>query len=694
MHTDTRTGLGEAAAHQFELFTATDQPTRGIKIFRVSDHLAPFELPAYLTKRLPLLNHFVDRVWSVSRPILGSLTIKHITLVRTFWEFENADIVFFLMCDGTVRTTRWIDKESKNVESRHTLERLLSKEAHPDLIRCLAEHFVRSAVLASNFEVAEALHEIRQRHVRRLRAIRNLASTDQNSDSDKLALQHDVTTALARHSALHAAEMHALRAWSAYHLALLQPLLVAGATKRRVFSLAAYNALASVDGDQQTHLAQALSQNYSLVTASLAAVQQPRQRLEYRPHWVGTISDAVALPSGASLRKMAGCALPAKKSVVKYLAEIAYAELGTRSIERLASYLGAIPHAHWPPAHKAGLALLMAQEARTFETMLSEFAQREPAVELLLGDAFKQGLKSNAEKLFKQRWTMSAQDRKLIGVCGKPSERGELKKESLAQRFLLAITNAGLAWETVLSILTIVCKMPAMNRCRLFKAVDTSTSKEAESKSAATLGFDMFRDFFSTAHPIYLEAQGDMVPGQQLPTPHTGGSFWAISGMYAVAPVLVAADLKALAFEFKNCLGNDDEFSKLALLTASLWVIRKKYPSNMTTPYKAEKSVLALHVDAGVNENGQQKCSFALTQISGPDNCAVSPEHTAVADQLMALLNQDHDKAKRFLAATLRLREKFAQWTQTSAAAFYRGQLIGMLKNHGAYPACTKNQNT
>jgi hypothetical protein len=688
MHTDTRTGLGVAAAHQLELFTATDQPSRGVTALRVSDHLAPFELPAHLTKRLPLLTHFVDRVWSVSRPIVGSFTIKHITFVRTFWEFESTDIMFFLMCDGTVRTTRWIDK-SKDAETRHTLERLLSKEAHPDLIRCLAEHFVRAAILASNFEVAEALHEIRQRHVRRLRAIRNLASTDPNSDTDKLALQHDVTTAAARHSALSAAEMHALRAWTAYHVSLLQPLLVAGATKRRVFSLAAYNALASVDGDRQEHLAQALSQNYSLVTASLAAAQQPRQRLEYRPHWVGTINDAVALPSGASLRRLAGCALPAKKSVVKYLAAIAYGEVGTRSIDRLASYLDAIPHAHWPPAHKAGIALLMAQEARTFETMLSEFAQREPAAELLLGDVFRRGLESNAEKLFKQRWTMSAQDRKLIGVCGKPSERGQLKNESFAQRFLLAITSAGLAYEAVIGILSRVCRMPALSRCQLFKAVDALASNEQKHIGGCVMGFDMSQDFFGDIESVYRNAQADMEPEQKFPTPYAGGSFRAGAGMYTVKPVSTQTDIQALALEFANCLGRDEEFSKVASLQVSLWVIRKKHPIESTQSSMADKSILALQIDTTADEAGQKQYKFVLTQIHGPRNCAVTPEHSKIADQLIALLNQEPEKARRFLKAKLEVQLKFLHWMRTSAAGFSRCQLIRLIKNHSAYPLCT-----
>lgn len=689
MHSESKNALNEVNDDQLELFSVVDQTISDIRVFRVEDHLKPSEVPDSLARRLPLLNHFADRIWSVSRPVFGSSNIRHLTFVRTFWEFDNADVIFFLMRDGRVRTKKWVEKEPRVAENYHAIERLVSKEAHPDLILCLAEHFAKLSTPADNLGVDDALQEIRRRNVRRLRSIKAMASKIQSNSAEEAALQQEVAVALHRHAALHAAEAQNLRSWLDYHLALLESAAVEGATKRRVFSLAAYNALASVGNSSRRYLAQVVNQNYALVTACLAAAQQPRMRHRYLPHWVESTFATLALATGTSLRKRMATTVPTKKSVMKYLAGLAIEELGTRSIDRLSSYLDTIPHAHWPPAYRVKSALLLAQEARTFEMMLSEFCQRDLIAESVLGSALKDGLKQEAAYMFRQRWSMSVHDRRIIGLYGRPRESGQLKNESFAQRFLFSITSAGLAYEAVIGILTRVCRMPALSRCQLFKAVDALASNEQKNIGECVMGFDMFQDFFGDIESVYRNAQADMEPEQKFPTPHAGGSFWSGAGMYAVKPVSAPTDLQAVALEFANCLGRDEEFSKVALLQVSLWVIRKKHPIESTQSSMAEKSILALQIDTTADEAGQKQHKFVLTQIHGPRNCAVTPEHSEVADQLITLLNQEPEKARRFLKAKLEVQLKFLHWMRTSAAEFSRCQLIRLIKNYRAYPLCT-----
>jgi hypothetical protein len=623
------------------------------------------------------------QTWSVSRPINARSPVLRITLVQTFYEFLNDDHYFLLMADGTVRYKAIERTESNQVETslmRATLKG--QNDAH--LVARLANKLCNGANLASNRDIKSALREMKSRGRKRI------------------ALFANTTTKLeclrARHESLKLAENQTVRDWISFHRRLLNLKVLKAACKRTMFSMAAYNELTRATVGSYEKIAESLRQNYALATASLYAVNEPKPSRKFCPDWAWQITAALRSIDDAQVFKIAHNLIPARKSTLSYIQKYTYAELGPRAVDRLVAYLEAIAFPHWPPSYRVSVALVIAQEARTFEVMLAGFTRRDENNKKKLMDAHIEGLRANAKELARNRWALPQDAKKKIGSIGQLYENVDPTRASSAQHFLQVLDENGLCFDSIFVVLLNLCKLSPLNRCELFVRVIESAAKPAvvgylrQLTAQGTISPRRLIKFLQVALPSFYDQDLDSAPQLRLPTPYKEGYFDLGEARYFVRPATTFAEVRALGHEFENCLRKDAQFVDIAMLDVSIWVVREVYPIALANESMVDYSSISLvslrltgTAEDGLSIEQGRAGRYVLQQVLGIKNRDVDANHKAVANKLLNAINGNVGTLGRFWVLKQVIQEKLYQTVAQHVFDTMQRRLIKLLQKSKVY---------
>jgi hypothetical protein len=623
------------------------------------------------------------QTWSVSRPINARSPVLRITLVQTFYEFLNDDHYFLLMADGTVRY-KVIERTESNQVETYLMRATLKSQNDVHLVARLANKLCNGANLASNRDIKNALWEMKSRGRKRIALLANMTE--------------NVEFLRARHEELKLAENRTIREWLTYHKHLLNSKILKSASKRTMFSMAAYNVLARAAPSCYSTITEALLQNYALVTASMYAVNEPKPSRKFCPDWAWQITAALRSIDDAPAFKISHNLIPARKSTLSYLQKHTYAELGPRAVDRLVAYLEAIAFPHWPPSYRVSVALLIAQEARTFEVMFTGFTSRDENNKKKLMDAHIEGLRANAKALSRNRWALPQDAKKKIGSIGHLYENADPTRASSAQHFLQVLVESGLCFETILVVLLNLCKLSPLHRCELFTRVIESATKPAAVgyvgglavRGAMSAG--RLIKFLQVAMPNFYYQELDSAPQLRLPTPHEGGDFDIGKARYFVQPATSFSEVRALGHEFENCLREDAQFVDIAMLDVSIWVVRKVYPIALANESIVDHSSISLVslrltgiAEDGSSIEGGRAGRYVLQQVLGVKNRDVDANHKAVVNKLLNAINGNVNTLRHFWVLKQKIQDMVNETLAQHVFDAKQRQLIDLLQKSKVY---------
>jgi hypothetical protein len=609
--------------------------------------------------------------WSVSRSLTNATSIaSHITLVRTYFEAKNHDHYFLLMTDGTVRY-RAIKRLEPTLDVTLMVHSIFNEGTDVGLLSRALNLLVEDSTLAVNRDIKTALGDMRSRVRVRLCFIRRLYS--------------DIELHRIRHAALCQGESRALRDWFSFHAALLDPNKVQAACYRTIFSMASYNALARANASNAATLMEGLKQNFALVTLTLKSIGMPDSFRLRHPSWVGDVYDALKKPNARALLTTASNCIPARKSTLTHIAKHPYAELEAGAINQLVDYLEAIPFPHWPPAHRIGIAHLIAQEASAYREMYFFYTDRHEDERTEIFNAQSIGAHANAKAFFRGGWYMSIEERNKIGLCSHVEGFSQLRDASVAQRFLRVLTESEFSRDTVLLILKNLCSLPVIMRCAMMLDIaDRALNVPVRDLTSPELQRHIC-DFYASEKALDLSNKwfGSSQQTPHVPTPFLGGFFTVGSSQFSVQPATTAFDIYSLGMEFANCLKMRTQFDDVVLLNISIWVIRRVHSMPNSKPCKSDNSIVALRLVTLSPGRPTAGHCYELQQVKHHGNGEVGYEHLFVVEQLIETINNDAETLCYFEAQNRQIRSLVDRLKRETSAEIYRNYITRFLRNRG-----------